>query len=198
MRGRNQKLHILGKVSSAVVKKIIAMHQLVLKPEELFLFVGYNFYEYNVDDLFDIAINELDQKWKFDYKIKLKKIFDEFGRSHKTIPEGYKTICLFECKSNYPEIIKKLPTLKAWNFEKSGVFLCNHSDINLLHSPETDSIIFTALEKIVLSTLMKNKRNFTIKELENILPIESSKFIIDNMLISGSIRKNNEYLELAR
>ena len=197
MSERNRKLHILGKVSSPIVKKIIEMHHLILRPDELFLFVGYNFYEYKINDFFDIAINESDQKWKFDYKIKLKKVYDEFGRSHDCIPDGYKTICLFECKPNFPEIIKKLPTLKTWNFENAGVFLCNHSDINLLHAPETDTIIFTALEKIVLSALMKNKRSFTMKELENILPSESSKFIIDNMLISGSIRKNNEQLELA-
>ena len=198
MSERNRKLHILGRVSSLVVKKITEMHQLTLMPGELFLFVGYNFFEYNINDFFDIAINESDQKWKFDYKIKLKKVYDEFGRPHNSIPDGYKTICLFECKPALPAILKKLPVLKTWSFENTGVFLCNHSDINLLHTPGTETLIFTALEKIILSSLMKNKRTFTMNELENILPSESSKFIIDNMLISGSIRKNNEQLELVK
>lgn len=197
MSEKNRKLHIIGKVSSTVVKKIVEMHHLVIKPSELFLFVGYNFYDYKINDVFDIAIKELDQKWQFEYKITLHKIFDEFGRSHQSIPDGYKTICLFECTPNFPEIIKKLPTLKTWDFTNTGVFICNHADFNLLHTPETDTIIFTALEKIVLTNLLKDKRSFTFQELENILPSESSKFIIDNMLISGTIRKNNEYLELA-
>lgn len=197
MSTESKKIHILGKVAAPIVKNLVNIHNLVVKPDELFLFVGYNFHEYKINSSFDIAINEADQKWKFDYKIKLKRIYDEYGRSHKSIPEGYKTICLFECKPNFPEIVRKLPTVKTWNFEKTGVFLCNHSDINLLQAPETNTIIFTALEKLVLSNFsMKKKSTFSIEELEDILPAESSKFIIDNMLISGSIRKNNEQLEL--
>jgi hypothetical protein len=197
MNAKNRKLHILGKVSSSVVKKLHELHDLAIRPNELLLFVGYNFYEYSINDLFDIAISGEDQKWRFEYKIKLKKVFDEYGRTHSIIPEGYKTICLFECKQKMPDVIKKLPTLKTWDFTGAGVYLCNHADFNLLHTPETDTVIFSALEGIILSTLKKKQRPFTIQDIEDLLPSESSKFIIDNMLISGSIRKNNEKLEVA-
>jgi hypothetical protein len=196
MGERNRKLHIVGKVSATIVKKIVNIHHLTFKPNELFLFVGYNFYNYNVGDFFDIAINGADKKWKANYNIKLKRIFDEFGREHKNIPEGYKTICLFESKLSLPDSIKRLPSLKTWDFNHPGVFLCSHSDINLLHSPDADALVFSTLEKLLLSTLMKNKKSFSVSELENLLPSESSKFIIDNMLISGSIRRNDGLLEL--
>ncbi len=89
----NTKLYILGKVSNSIVKKIRSDH--IPSPQRLWLFAGYCFHDFSVGSVFDIFIEQASQNWNYDFKIKLVEVFDEFGRSHASMPVGYKTICLF-------------------------------------------------------------------------------------------------------
>lgn len=191
----SEKLHIVGKVSNSIIKKIEGTSRTSSK--DVWLFVGYCFKDFPVGSVFDILIEEGTRNWNHDFKITLNEIYDEFGRSYKSIQIGYKTICSFECTPAIPGIIKSLPTLKTWQFGKSGIYLCNHSSINLLQSPLENDLIFAALTKLLFSNLESlNKKIFTVNEISHILPEESFELIIDNLLIEGKLKKGKNQDEL--
>ena len=190
------KLHILGRASSVVVKKLQKHHSAV-KENTIWLFAGYNFSDYKVGSSFDIFIKESDQTWNHDYKIRLQKIFDEYGRNYAQIPEGYKTLCLFECIPTVPANIKQLPVLKTWEVTDKSIYLCNHSNIDLLHDRSYDSALFSVLSEMVVSGLRKkNKKVFSMQDIVGLLPQHTSQLIIDNLFISGALKKNNNELIL--
>jgi hypothetical protein len=192
------KLHILGKVSSVIFKKIPAQHN-INKENAIWLFAGYSFSEHKVNESFDIFIKESDQSWNHDYKLKLKKIYDEFGRGYTSIPEGYKTICLFDCAPSVPAYIKNLPTLKTWEVTPQSIYLCNHADIDLLHNNLYDSVLFDTFSKMLISSLLRqDKTNYTMHDITSVLPDGTPQIIIDNLFLSGAIRKENGAFVLAK
>jgi len=191
------KLHILGKASPVVIKKL-QKHDNAVKENAIWLFAGYSFSGNKIGDSFDIFIRESDQSWNHDYKIKLQTVYDEFGRTYASIPDGYKTICLFECNPSIPPMIKKLPSLKTWEVTNNSIFLCNHADIDLLHASSNDSVLFTAFSKMVVSSLRKkNKRTFSMQDVKGILPENTPQLIIDNLFLSGTLKKNKDKLILS-
>ena len=107
MNKQINKLHILGKVSTGVSKKLPNHHDSV-NEYSIWLFVGYSITEYKIGDSFDIFIKQSDQTWNYDYQLTLLKVFDEFGRSYTNTPERYKTICLFDCTRTIPNYKKNL------------------------------------------------------------------------------------------
>lgn len=190
------KIYIPGKVSNSIAKKIKSNY--TPSSQHLWLFAGYCFHEFSVGSVFDIFVEQATQNWNHDFKIKLVEVFDEFGRSHTSIPVGYKTICLFEFYPSIPAKIKKLPTLKTWKVGNSGIYLCDHSTIDLLNTPLENNLIFRSLSSLLFSNLSKqNKKSFSFNDIANILPKESSNLIIDNLLISGKLKKENDLLILA-
>ena len=194
MRKQINKLHILGKVSTVVSKKLPNYYDSV-NEHTIWLFVGYSFTEYKIGDSFDIFIKESDQTWNHDYELKLQRVFDEFGRSYTNIPEGYKTICLFDCSPSIPAYIKNLPTLKTWDVNDSSLYLCNHANIDLLQDSLYDSVIFDAYSKMVLFTLSKkNKKYFTMQDIFGIIPKDTPQLIIDNLFLSGALKRTKDEL----
>ena len=186
----------MGRVAANVLKKLPAVHERHSAFEEVYVFVGYGFSNFALNDRFDIAIGEVGGKWDSNCQIRLKKIYDEFGSTHNAIPDGYKTICLLECKPQVPAIIKKLPALKTWDFGRPGVNLYNHSDLNLLQLPDTEFAIFESFRHNILATLKSENRSFSYRELEQILPPVATKAVIDNLLTSGLIRKHDDVFEV--
>jgi len=196
----SKKIRILGRASASVLKKLQLRYPQTIKENSILLFVGYTFTEYKNGDLFDIFIEEANQSWNHDYKMKLDKVYDEFGTSYDFIPGGYKTICLFECAPSVPPAIKKLPALNTWKVTNKAIYFCNHSDIDLLHSSANDSLLLNSLEKVILFNLkQKNRKYFTEQDFTEMfkLPGNSSRFIIDNMLISGALKQANNKLMVA-
>lgn len=189
------KLYVQGKVSNAIIKNIQSKKK--SSPQLIWLFVGYCFQDFSVGCVFDIFIEQLTQDWNHDYKIKLVEVFDEFGRSHQSIPVGYKTICLFECSPTIPVKLKNLPSLKTWKASNEGIYLCNHTSIDLLSTPFQNNLIFKSLTKLVYSDLNKrNKKSFSFNDIADIFPKEASQLMIDNLLISGKLKKENDKLIL--
>jgi len=198
MENKNKKLRILGRASATVLKKLQSHAHIAIKENAILLFVSYTFNEFKTGSLFDIFIEESNQSWNHDYKIKLDKVYDEFGSSFDFVPEGYKTLCLFECKPHIPAAIRKLPALKTWEVTDRSLYLCNHSDIDLLHNEVNGSILFKSLSDIIVYNLrQKKKKTFTEQEVANMLPNSSSRFIIDNLVTSGALKKTNNKLVLA-
>ena len=186
MDNQQGKLHILGKASAVIVKKL--QQQYVSKENAIWLFAGYSFSEYKVGDSFDILIKESDQSWNHDFKIKLQKVYDEFGRTYTAIPEGYKTICLFECTPSIPAYIKRLPVLKTWDLSDSSIYLCNHANIDLLHDTSFDTVLFNTFSKMIVSSLhQRKKKHYTVQDIERVLPAGTPQIVIDNLLLSGTL-----------
>ncbi len=186
MDNQQGKLHILGKASSVVVKKL--QQDNAAKENAIWLFAGYSFSEYKVGDSFDILIKESDQSWNHDFKIKLQKVYDEFGRSYTTIPEGYKTICLFECTPSIPAYIKGLPVLKTWEVSNNSIYLCDHADIDLMHDTSFDTVLFDTFSKMIVSSLhQRKKKHYTVQDIEQVLPEGTPQIVIDNLLLSGAL-----------
>ena len=189
------KLHIVGKVPAAVVKNLNNAKKPASKT--VWLFVGYCFYPFPVDSLFDIVLEEATQRWNHDYTCRLAEIYDEFGASHEAIPQGYKTICSFECTPAIPPQLKKLPVLTTWQFDDPSVYLCNHESIKLFTTPLENHWLFGAVTQLLFEDLhRRKKKHFSVKEVAEILPKESSHFIIENLLLTGRLKKGKKEDEL--
>ncbi len=200
MEIKEKKLRILGKASASVLKKVQSRYAITIKENAILLFVGYTFNEYKTGSLFDIFIEESDKSWNHDYKIKLEKVYDECGTTYNSTPEGFKTLCLFECFPSIPAAIRKLPTLKTWDVTGKGLYFCNHVDIDLLNNRANGSSLLNSFEEAILSGLhQKSKKSFTEQDIAEVfrLPDSPLRLIIDDMILSGALRNANDKLVLA-
>ncbi len=185
------QLHLLSKVSSVITRKL--KHQ--LNKNALWLFTGYCFEPIPVGYTFDIIADAETSNWNHNYQIRLLDIVDEAGNYHKSIPEGYKTICLVECLPSIPALIKSLPSDKSWNFKRKGLYTIEHSSINILKPFEE----LTALNTIVSmfkKHLQSNHTNAISRADAERLFSDSSDVVIDNLIISGSVKEEKGNLVL--
>jgi hypothetical protein len=202
---KKEMLRILGRVSSSILKKLFQGKEFRKQNAE-WLFADYAASTYEKGTTFDIIVPANGVDWNHEYKIKLLKITDEYGRTFSQIPEGYKTICQFEFSPNVPQFVRQLPLLQGWVFNKHNIYLCQHSDINLLmdETNRKQEYIFLDLFMTELRRTQRTNRNrISIPGLLQILQDSSThesddllQMIINTMVLSGRAKKENDELVL--
>jgi hypothetical protein len=181
-----KKLHLLGRTPSPMIKKV-SPHTSQKKNCEWF-FVDYASDNFKLDETFDIFLSDgnLGNNWNHEYKIKLIRIIDEFGREQDSIPRGYKTVCRFEFSPHVPSIIKKIPLRFGWEDSENGIYLMQRSSIDLLSFDKTSN----GLHKLIVSMVLEKIRSHTTKEFSE---EQFATFISSNLSDDISLRKNLIY-----
>jgi hypothetical protein len=190
-KGRYQ-LHILSKASPTIVNKL----DKAIPKNALWVFAGYCFEELPKNFSFDIIVDAKTSDWNHDYKFKLLEIVDEFGKYHASIPEGYKTVCLIQCTPSIPIFIENLSTDKTWNFKRKGLYVCEHSSIDPLKPLNVSIETFEVIVSMFKRYLKDNNTNAISMSDAIKLFSPSSNMIIDNLIISGSVKEEDNKLVL--
>jgi len=193
------RLRLLGRVSARVLKRTFPGLELK-KPNTEWFFVSYSSDTYPVSSTFDIFIPGSGGEWNHDYKIKLLKITDEYGRRFNEISDGFKTICCFQFTSSIPKEIKQLPVLTDWEMNEKGVYLFQHSEINLMPEQDNTKFIFQGFLTLVWKEL-KHRKTFSFKT-KDIADILSQKYdnsnkryiriVLDNLVLTGKAKEKDE------
>lgn len=209
-----KRLKIQGRVSAHVLKKLFQNKEVKKKEKnEEWLFVSYAEATFSRGTLFDIIIPSNETAWNHEYKIRLLKITDEYARTFTEVPQGYKTICLFGFTDSYPKLIRQLPLLDGWSSKTNSIYLCRHSDINLLEPEKNlqqEQRIFFDLFLAELNKTYHNKI-ITLNEFEHFLSAAPSfrtdkhqkqsdlmQDIINKLLLLGKAKKRDDQLILTQ
>ncbi len=108
------KLRIIGIASRKLVEQYKkAFNVTSFNDNELLLFCDYSSFEIKIGHVFN-TIKDLKRAIIRDSNIKLQYATQQSFIPLRDIPQGYKTICLFEFPLSIPEIVKDLPTISDW------------------------------------------------------------------------------------
>lgn len=122
---------IINGVVSSKAHEVLNLQEQKLENTEWF-FVSYSEKEVAKSEVFTLAFEE-ECPDNF-YKIKASPlvITQEFAKEFDCIPEGWKTIVLFQFWETDLKILEKLNTLDAWHFSSSRLVFCFEENYELV------------------------------------------------------------------
>jgi hypothetical protein len=117
-------LTIQGKVNPESCEKVIKDFSSKMSPTKLCCFVSYAYETLPLGKTFDISFSYSEPDKYVETILEISLITQQFSEEWDSIPQGWKTVCIFNFPKGVPKLFLDLPTADGWGEVKSKDCIC--------------------------------------------------------------------------